>query len=45
MYAAKDNLLLMTLNMLVLGVSIWVIIEGLVRFFKTDGSEVLRDAG
>jgi len=45
MYAAKDNLLLMTLNMLVLGVSIWVIIEGLVRFFKTDGSEALRDAG
>ncbi|SKA81986.1 carbon starvation protein [Paucidesulfovibrio gracilis DSM 16080] len=44
-YAAKDNMLLMTLNMLVLGVSIWVILEGLVRFFKTDGSEAMRDAG
>ncbi|WP_022660305.1 carbon starvation CstA family protein [Paucidesulfovibrio longus] len=44
MYAAKDNMLLMTLNMLVLGVSIWVIVEGLLRFFKTDGTEALHDA-
>ncbi|MGE4292001.1 MAG: carbon starvation protein A [Desulfovibrio sp.] len=44
MYAAKDNMLLMGLNMLVLGVSIWVIVEGLIRFFKTDGTEATRDA-
>jgi len=38
MYMAKGNLLLQSLNMLVLAVSIWVVFEGLIKFFKTDGT-------
>lgn len=44
MYSAKGNMLLMSLNMLVLGVSLWVIVEGLIRFFRTRGGEALADA-
>ncbi|WP_319468395.1 carbon starvation protein A [uncultured Pseudodesulfovibrio sp.] len=36
LYLNKGNMLLSSLNLLVLGVSIWVVFEGLLKFFKTD---------
>lgn len=36
LYLDKGNMLLSSLNLLVLGVSIWVVFEGLLKFFKTD---------
>lgn len=44
MYIAKENLLLQSLNLLVLFVSVWVIGEGLLRFFKTDSLTSAPDA-
>ncbi len=44
MYMDKGNVLLETLNLLVLFVSLWVIGEGLLRFFKTDTLTSVTDA-
>ncbi|MCJ2164814.1 MULTISPECIES: carbon starvation protein A [unclassified Pseudodesulfovibrio] len=43
MYIDKGNILLQSLNLLVLAVSLWVVGEGLFKFFKTDGTTPVTD--
>ena len=43
MYMDKGSILLQSLNLLVLAVSIWVVGEGLVKFFKTDATNPVTD--